>query len=157
MSQFYGVREVKKDTGGGERCEKTRWREQDVQIGRRTQRHEGWERERCMKGHERDSDMPDICKYTRLCPLMDRWDILITWVSLTFSNKSIPIFHRAGNFSGRQRAGRTLGPLQRGRGVDEERRMVREKGGENYLHRYYYPKYFVIHSKLNTTRWNSPF
>lgn len=48
------------------------------------------------------------------CPLMSRWDIPVTWTSLTFIHRSVTILHWAGDFSGRQRGGRTLGALRRG-------------------------------------------
>lgn len=50
VTEFYVGRELEK--------------EQDVQIRSESRdRRNGKERERCIKGHEHDSDMHDICEY----------------------------------------------------------------------------------------------
>lgn len=112
----------KKSTRGGEGCDKrSRW-EQGVQIRGGTKSPEKRQRESCIKGHEHDSDMHDICENIASAHWWDRWDTEAVFF-LTFDYQSVAIFHRAGNFSGRQRAGGTLGPLQRGReGWRDERR-----------------------------------
>lgn len=70
---------------------------------------------------------------------------------LTFSNGSVPVFHWAGDFSGRQRAGRTLGPLQRGRGG-------RQRAGWQLFKSVLSPNIVCnLHSTLNKTPRSSPF
>lgn len=98
-----------------------------------------WEH-RWIKGHGRDSDVWYL--QTR-CPrpLMSRWDIPVTWTSLTFIHRSVAILHWAGDFSGRQRGGRTLGALRRGM-------MKRVKRLYNNLHLRLQPKWLL--SSLNT-------
>lgn len=102
------MREVKKDTRG----------RKDVRTETEYRDRRG--ESEAPKGHERDSDMHDICKTRRLRSLTDRRGGVNSF--LTFGNTSIPVLHRAGDFSGRQRGGRTLGPLRRGRGQDDEKK-----------------------------------
>lgn len=76
---------------------------------------------------------------------MNRWDVSVTQSFRTFINMSIPVFHWAGHFSGRQRGGRTLGSLQRA--------MTKEKGVRQIFQFALWPK--IVCNPLHTERcWN---
>lgn len=124
VTEFYGARAAKKEKHprSGRVWQKEPLRTGCTNPGRDKEPRKKTERESCIKGHEHDSDMHDICENIASAHWWDRWDTEAVFF-LTFDYQSVAIFHRAGNFSGRQRAGGTLGPLQRGReGWRDERR-----------------------------------